>query len=126
MSVVRTILGVALTALIVTGCNNPSFHGILYGSPPRWANNNDPTSDQWMNDSSACVTETKQKFSDPRANQSVAAANSTEAPTCSAYKACLGARGYYRSESGTLTDAQGTEAMCPDTNFSSRNRQVDF
>jgi hypothetical protein len=126
MNVVRPILGVALTALAVAGCNNPNIHRMLYGSPPRWANNNDPTSDQWMSDSSACVAETKQKFSDPRASQSVAGANSAEAPTCTAYKACLGGRGYYRSESGTLTDAQGAEAMCPDTNFSSRNRQGEF
>jgi hypothetical protein len=126
MNVVRPILGVALTALAVTGCNNPNMHRLLYGSAPRWANNNNPSDEQWMSDSATCVAETRQKFLDPRASQSVAGANSTEAPTCTAYKACLGGRGYYRSESGTLSDVPGEEAMCPDNSVTLRSRQGEF
>ena len=126
MNVVRPILGVALTALAVTGCNNPNMHRLLYGSAPRWANNNNPSDEQWMSDSATCVAETRQKFLDPRASQSVVGADSTEAPTCTAYKACLGGRGYYRSESGTLTDAPGADAMCPDNSVTLRSRQGEF
>ena len=123
----ETNLGVASTALAVTGCSNPNVHRLLYGSAPRWANNNNPSDEQWMSDSATCVAETRQKFLDPRASQSVAgAANSTEAPTCTAYKACLGGRGYYRSESGTLSDAPGAEAMCPDNSVTLRSRQGEF
>jgi hypothetical protein len=99
---------------------------MLYGTAPRWANNSNPTDEQWLSDSATCVAETRQKFLDPRASQSVAGASSTEAPTCTAYKACLGGRGYYRSESGTLSDAPGAEQMCPDNGVTLRSRQGEF
>jgi hypothetical protein len=93
-----------LTVAVVAGCAPTVM---------RWTNNNNTTYDQWMKDRYTCLQETQQRFSDARVNQYGGAATSVVVPLCSAFRACLAARGYYRSDdTGTLTVPKGATGQC--------------
>jgi hypothetical protein len=82
----------------------------------RWTNNNNATQDQWMKDRYACYSETQQRISGATVNQSGGNANSIVIPMCSAFNACLAARGYVRSDAtGTLTIPEGAVVQCAKT-----------
>ncbi len=101
---------VALITVLIGGCAT--------GLPTimRWTNNNQSTQDQWMKDRYACYNETKQRISGASVDQSGANANSIVIPMCSAFNACLAARGYNRSDAtGTLTVPEGTVVQCAKT-----------
>ena len=92
--------------------------GAISGCAPtimRWTNTNNATYDQWIKDRYACYSETQQRISGAYVNRYGGAASSTVVPICSAFNACLAARGYFRSDSnGTLTVPQGAVVQCQD------------
>jgi hypothetical protein len=74
-----------------------------------------------MTDRYACLQETQQRVSDTYVNQSGGASTSQVMPTCSAWNACLAARGYFRADTtnpedfkqpGSLYVPQGTIVYC--------------
>lgn len=108
---------ISLTALLiatatVTGCATTYI---------RWMNSSGVTQEQFMKDRYACLQETQQRISDAYTNEAGGASTSQVMPTCSAWNACLAARGYYRSDTTNLDDfkrpgslfvPQGTVIYC--------------
>jgi hypothetical protein len=82
----------------------------------RWSSTNNATYDQWMKDRYACYNETQQRISGASVNQYEGGASSVVVPLCGAFYACLAARGYYRSDNGTLTTPQGVGLVCAEPN----------
>ena len=103
----KLLIGVSLIAASVSACTT---------TPPtvmRWTNNNNATYDQWMKDRYACYNETQQRVSGAYVGPYGGAASSTVIPSCSAFNACLAARGYFRSDAtGTLTVPAGAVVQC--------------
>ncbi len=93
----KTSLVIILAASILSGCA-PSYM--------RFVSNNNVTQDQFMRDRYACYQETQQRTSAAYINQYGGAASSRVIPSCSAFNACLAARGYYRSDTTNLADFQ--------------------
>jgi hypothetical protein len=63
----------------------------------RWMANHGASQDQFMRDRYTCYQETKTATSAAAVNQYGGAARSQVMPSCSAFNACLAARGYYRA-----------------------------
>lgn len=88
----------------------------------RWVSNNGASQDQFMRDRYSCLQETQQRISGAYVNQYGGAANSTVTPTCSAWRACMAARGYYQAantsnlddfkQRGSLFVPEGTLINC--------------
>ena len=113
MSTARMCLGITLVVVAISGCAPPTY--------VRWINRNNATQEQFMQDRYSCLQETQQRVSNTFVNQYGGAANSQVMPTCSAFSACLAARGYYRSDttnladfnqSGSLYVPKGAEIQC--------------
>lgn len=85
-----------LLSVFVSGCANPTYY--------RYINNQGATQDQFMKDRYACYTETQQRVSGAYVNEYGGASSSQVMPSCSAFNACLAARGYYRSDTQNLAD----------------------
>jgi hypothetical protein len=103
------LLAVALT---VGGCATTYI---------RWVNARGVTQEQFMKDRYACLQETQQRVSDAYVNPTGGASTSQVMPTCSAWNACLAARGYFRADTtnledfkqlGSLSVPQGTIVYC--------------
>jgi hypothetical protein len=67
-------------------------------SYPRYASHNDPvpTQQQFVQDRYACLLQTQQTVTAAAFDKSGGGAVSRVMPSCSAFNACLAARGYYR------------------------------
>jgi hypothetical protein len=74
----------------------------------RYINTSHPTQQQWAQDRYACLQETQQRVS-------LGAATSVVMPTCSAFNACLAARGYHRSNTANIADlnSSGSYGVTP-------------
>lgn len=70
----------------------------------RWISNSNATQEQFMRDRYQCLSETQQRVSQAFINQYGGASNSAVMPSCSAFNACLGAKGYFRSDTTNLAD----------------------
>ena len=95
MSTVSKSLGMILLVAAVSGCATTYY---------RYISNTNATQQQFMRDRYSCYQETQQRVSNAYANQYGGVANSRVMPTCSAFNACLAARGYYRSDTTNLAD----------------------
>ena len=75
----------------------------------RYLSTNNATEAQFMQDRYQCYRETQQRVSGAFVNQYGGAASSQVLPSCSAWNACLAARGYYRSDTTSVAElhAQG-------------------
>lgn len=70
----------------------------------RYVSNTGATQDQFMRDRYSCYQETQQRVSAAYVNQYGGAAGSQVLPSCSAFNACLAARGYYRADTNNPAD----------------------
>ena len=86
---------VVVLAVVVGGCATTYI---------RWINTRGVTQEQFMKDRYACLQETQQRVSSAYVDQSGGAASSQVMPSCSAWNACLAARGYYRSDTMNMDD----------------------
>jgi|SRR5215469_4749406 len=78
-----------------------------YGCTPnymRYVSNTDATETQFLQDRYQCLQETAHQVSGAYVNAYGGAASSQVMPSCSAFNACLAARGYYRSDTTNLAD----------------------
>jgi hypothetical protein len=89
-------LGATLLAAISNGCSSTSY--------VRYINTSHPTQQQWAQDRYACLQETQQRVSQTAVTQVGGAATSVVMPTCSAFNACMSARGYRRSDTANIAD----------------------
>lgn len=112
MSTGRKSLSIILLVTAISGCA-PTYI--------RWMTTTGATQQQFMNDRYACLQQTQQRVSGAYVNQYGGAASSQVVPPCSAFNACLAARGYYRadtanpadfSQAGSLSVPQGTAIQC--------------
>lgn len=87
LSAIGRCLSIVVALAAICGCA-PSYI--------RWVSNNGAGQDQFMKDRYSCLQETQQRISNAYVNQYGGAANSSVAPPCSAWKACMAARGYYQ------------------------------
>ena len=94
MRIASKCLGVALVVAAVSGCA-PTY--IRYINP-------NATQEQFMKDRYECYQETQQRISGAYVNQYGGAASSRVMPSCSAFNACIAARGYIRSDTTNLAD----------------------
>ena len=67
----------------------------------RYVNNRAVSQDQFMKDRYSCYQETQARVSAAAADRYGAAARSQVMPPCSAFNACMAARGYYRAADTT-------------------------
>ncbi len=93
----KTSLVIILAASILSGCAPSNM---------RFVSNNNVTQDQFIPDSYACYQETQQKTSAVDIEQYDGAVSGQAITSCSAFNACLAARGYYRSDTTNLADFQ--------------------
>lgn len=70
----------------------------------RYVSNTGASQDQFMKDRYACYQETRARVSGAFVSQYGGAANSQVMPPCSAFNACLAARGYYRADTTNPND----------------------
>src|SRR5437667_12212554 len=88
-------LGILLLVAVIGGCATSYI---------RWMTNTGATQQQFMNDRYSCLQETQQRVSGAYANQYGGAASSQVMPPCSAFNACMAARGYYRADTTNPAD----------------------
>ena len=104
-----------LTAILVV-----AFVGGCASTPPTvptWTSNRSASQDEWLKDRYACHNETKQRISGASVDQSGGIANSLVVPMCTAFNACLAARGYTRNDAaGYLGIPKGAELSCASVN----------
>jgi hypothetical protein len=87
-----------MLALLMAGCaSRPQTY-------MRYVGSTGASQDQFMKDRYTCYQETRARMSGAYANQYGAAAGSQVVPPCSAFNACLAARGYYRADTTNLDD----------------------
>ena len=93
----KPVIAAALLAagLAVSGCSTTYI---------RWVNSRGVSQEEFMKDRYACLQETQQRVSDAYVNQTGGASTSQVMPTCSAWNACLAARGYYQVNTTNLED----------------------
>ena len=90
-------LRVILVFTVFSGCaTTPTYI--------RWITTTGATQQQFMNDRYSCLKETQQRVSGAYVNQYGGVSNSQVQPPCSAFNACLAARGYYRSDTTNPAD----------------------
>ena len=87
--------GILLLSAVVSGCT-PMPQTYF-----RFTSSNNATEQQFVNDRYECYKETQQQVSNAIVNQYGGVANSQVMPLCSAFYACLAARGYYRAADTT-------------------------
>jgi hypothetical protein len=92
----KTITVVAVALLALAGCTPYTY--------TRYLTNNDASEQQFMQDRYQCYQQTQQPVSVAYLNAYGGAASSQVLPSCSAFQACLAARGYYRSDTQNLAD----------------------
>jgi hypothetical protein len=85
----------AIIILVAAGCNGCA-------EPLRFTNLNGSTTAQFTQDRYTCLRETQQPSTNASADQYSATRTSRVIPSCSAFQACLAAKGYIRSDDGPL------------------------
>jgi hypothetical protein len=70
----------------------------------RYVNSSSPSQQQWAQDRYSCLQQTQQRVSTAVEDQYGGAASSVVMPSCSAFNACLAARGYLRSDTTNVAD----------------------
>ena len=112
MKSIRFFATILLMAASMSGCATTYI---------RYLSSNNATQAQFMQDRYQCYQETKQRISGAFVNQYGGTSSSQVLPSCSAWRACLAARGYYRSDTtnvaelhapGSLSVPQGTVINC--------------
>src|SRR2546425_1016341 len=95
MSTASKQLGIILLVATVSGCATTYY---------RYISTSGATQEQFMRDRYSCYQETQQRVSNAYVNQYGGTSSSQVRPTCSAFNACLAARGYHRSDTTNLAD----------------------
>ncbi len=112
MKSIRFVATILLMAASMSGCATTYI---------RYLSSNNATQTQFMQDRYQCYQETKQRIYGAFVNQYGGSASSQVLPSCSAWNACLAARGYYRSDTtnvaeldapGSLSVPQGAVINC--------------
>jgi hypothetical protein len=104
----QRILTAILVVALVGGCAS---------TVPTWTSNRSASQDEWLKDRYACYNETQQRISGASVDQNGGAANSLVVPMCTAFNACLAARGYTKNDAaGYLGIPKGAELNCATVN----------
>lgn len=90
------LLGLSLLILL-SGCASGPQSYYRYVGPTN------KSQQDFMGDRYQCLRETQQRVSNAFVNQYGGAGNSSVMPSCSAFNACLGAKGYYRQDTTDLS-----------------------
>ena len=70
----------------------------------RWINQRNVSQEQFMKDRYDCLRETQQRVSSASVDAYGGQSSSQVMPSCSAWHACLAARGYFRNDTTSLDD----------------------
>jgi hypothetical protein len=97
---------VAMLVFVVSGCA---------GNYISYLNTKNATQDKFMADRYSCLQETQQPVSGAYANQYGAISRSSVTPSCSAFTACLAARGYVDADTTNQSNAFGPGHIWPPT-----------
>lgn len=97
MGTLRLIILAPLFVAMTSGCTS-----VPSKSAPIRFEKTGATQEQLLRDRYECYQETKQRVSGAYVNQYSGVADSRVIPRCDAFKACLAARGYIRSDIGNL------------------------
>lgn len=92
-----------IAAVVLAGCESTPLRYQNYGANQQ----------QFMKDRYECYRENQQRASSAYVDRNRGVASSRVIPSCSAFQACLAARGYYESASGNLfvPDSAGVECQ---------------
>ena len=100
-SIIATTCSFAL-ATVLTSCS---------GTLPKFSHPT-ATQEKFLQDRYACYRETAQRVSTASVGEYGGGAVSEVVPNCSAFRACLAARGYLETENGSLVVTSSTKINC--------------